>query len=109
MSDLPRLIVGALAAVVLVACQKSTPAPEQSIGVGNPHPVSTYECDGMRLDVRLMGESASVSVTGAAAVELPKVGEAGTTFSNGSQTLLIEQGRLSWSSGTGAPVACTGG
>lgn len=109
MSNLPGAIIGALATVALAACQKSTPAPEQSIGAGNPYPVSEYVCEGTRLAVRLMGESASVAVDGAAAVELPKVGESGTTFSNGRQTLLIEQGQLSWSTGSATPVACTGG
>jgi hypothetical protein len=109
MNTQPRLIIGAFAVIALASCQKSTPAPEQSIGVGNPYPVTQYVCEGTRLDVRLMGDRASISVEGAAAVELPKVGESGTTFSNGSQTLTIEQGRLSWSQGSGTPVACTGG
>jgi hypothetical protein len=109
MGTVPRLTCGVIAALVLAACQKSAPVPEQSIGVGNPYPVSNYECGGTRLAVRLMGESASVSVDGAAAEELPKAGESGTTFSNGRHTLHIEQGSLSWSQGTDAPVACTGG
>lgn len=109
MITLSRSIFGAVAVVALAACAKSTPVPEQSIGAGNPYPVSEYVCEGTRLAVRLMGESASVSVDGAAAVELPKVGESGTTFSNGSQTLTIEQGRLSWSNDSAAQVACTGG
>lgn len=109
MNTLARFSFSTVAVVALAACAKSTPVPEQSIGAGNPYPVSEYVCDGTRLDVRLMGESASVSVDGAAAVELPKVGESGTTFSNGSQTLMIEQGRLSWSTGSDAPVSCSGG
>ncbi|MEY2854855.1 MAG: hypothetical protein RL030_1987 [Pseudomonadota bacterium] len=109
MSEMTRLVIGAVAFTVLAACHKSTPAPEPSIGVGNPYPVSDYVCEGTRLAVRLMGESASVSVDGAAAVELPKAGESGTTFSNGRQMLIIEQGRLSWSPGNVTPVACTGG
>ena len=109
MIDRPRSIFGAIVVVALAACSKSTPVPEQSIGAGNPYPVSEYVCEGTPLAVRLMGESASVSVDGAAAMELPKVGESGTTFSNGIQTLTIEQGRLSWSNNSAAPVACTGG
>lgn len=109
MSIAHKLIFGASAALALAACQKSTPVPEQSIGVGNPYPVSNYVCNGTRLAVRLPGESASVSVDGVAAEELPKVGESGTTFSNGSQTLTIEQGQLSWSQGSATPIACTGG
>jgi membrane-bound inhibitor of C-type lysozyme len=79
-------IVGAFAICTLVACQH--PAASSSIGVGNPYPVSTYVCDGTHLAVRLMGESASVSIDGAAAVTLPAIGESGTKFSNGRQTLV---------------------
>ena len=100
-------IVGALAAWTLAACHHPMPGP--SIGVGNPYPVSSYVCDGTRLAVRLMGDRASVCVDGAAAVDLPAIGEAGTTFSNGRHTLLIEQGRTSWAVGRAMPVACTGG
>ncbi|MDN8613382.1 hypothetical protein [Variovorax ginsengisoli] len=100
-------IVGTSAIWILAACQHPTPSP--SIGVGNPYPVSKYVCDGTRLAVRLMGESASVSVDGAAAIDLPAIGKSGTTFSNGRQTMLIEQGRTSWAVGRATPVACTGG
>jgi len=100
-------IAGTFAIWTLAACQQPTPGP--SIGVGNPYPVSNYVCDGTRLAVRLMGESASVSVDGAAAIDLPAIGKSGTTFSNGRQTMLIEQGRTSWAMGRATPVACTGG
>ena len=100
-------IAGAFAVCTLTACQQ--PAPSSSIGVGNPYPASSYVCDGTRLAVRLMGESASVSVDGAAAVILPAIGQSGTTFSNGRQTLIVEQGRTSWAVGRAMPVACTGG
>jgi hypothetical protein len=100
-------IGGAVAIWTLAACQH--PAPSSSIGVGNPYPVSSYVCEGTRLAVRLMGESASVSVDGAAAVTLPVVGGSGITFSNGRQTLIIEQGRISWAVGRAMPVACIGG
>lgn len=102
-----RLTVGAVAALALAACHN--PKPDPSIGVGNPNPVSNYVCGGTRLAVRLMGESASVSVDGADAVDLPATGQSGTTFSNGRQTLIIEQGRTSWAVGRATPVACTGG
>jgi hypothetical protein len=102
-----RLTIGAFAAVTLAACQQPKPSP--SIGAGNPYPVSNYVCDGTRLAVRLMGESASVSVNGAAAVDLPATGQSGTRFSNGRQTLIIEKGRTSWALGRAMPVACTGG
>ncbi|MDM0032814.1 hypothetical protein QTI33_11835 [Variovorax sp. J22P271] len=100
-------IVGMFAIWTLAACQQPIPGP--SIGVGNPHPVSSYVCGGTRLAVRLMGESASVSVDGAAAIDLPAIGKSGTTFSNGRQTMFIEQGRTSWAVGRATPVACTGG
>lgn len=102
-----RLIIGTFATLALAGCHHPKPSP--SIGVGNPYPVSSYICDGTRLAVRLMGDSASVSVDGAAAVDLPAMGESGTTFSNGRQTLTIEQGRTSWARGRAMPVACTGG
>ncbi len=108
-----RSIVGTMVVSTLAACQHPTPTPtptpSPSIGVGNPFPISSYVCGGTRLDVRLMGESASVSVDGAAAVDLPALGKSGTTFSNGRQTLLIDQGRTSWAPGRAMPVACTGG
>ena len=102
-----RSIAGAFAVCTLAACHD--PAPSPSIGVGNPNPVRSYVCNGTRLAVRLMGESASVSVDGAAAIDLPVIGESGTTFSNGRQTLIIEQGHTSWAVGRATPVACTGG
>ncbi len=102
-----RLIIGAFITLTLAACHH--PKPNPSIGVGNQYPVSNYICDGTRLAVRLMGERASVSVDGAAAVDLPAMGQSGTTFSNGRQTLIIEQGRTSWALGRATPVACTGG
>ena len=105
-----RLTIGALGALTLAACAHSTgPTPGPSIGVGNPYPVSNYDCDGTRLAVRLMGDRASVSVNGAAAVDLQAMGQSGTTFSNGRQTLTIEQGRVSWAMGRAMPVACSGG
>ena len=56
-------------------------------------------------------ESANIglAVDGAAAVDLPALGQSGTTFSNGRQTLIIEQGSASWALGRAVPVACTGG
>jgi hypothetical protein len=83
-------------------------ASDASIGVGNPYPVSNYICeDGTRLAVRLLGDSASVSVNDAAEVDLPSMGPEGTTFSNGQLTLTIVQGRLSWGVGRIVPSACS--
>ena len=65
--------------------------------------------DGTRLAVRLMGESAAVSVNDAAEVDLPAMGSEGTTFSDGRLTLAIVDGRLSWGVGRAAPSACSGG
>jgi hypothetical protein len=79
-----------------------------SIGVGNPYPVSNYICeDGTRLAVRLLGDSASVSVNDAAEVNLPSIGSDGTTYSNDQWTLTIVQGRLSWGVGRVVPSACS--
>ena len=107
MQNYLRSSAGVFAIGMLAACNH--PTPSASIGVGNPYPVSNYVCDGTRLAVRLMGESASVSVDGATAVDLPAIGKSGTTFSNGRQTLIIEQGRMSWAVGRATPVACSGG
>ncbi|SHF61696.1 metal-dependent hydrolase family protein [Devosia limi] len=83
--------------------------PGASIGLGNQFPVSNYLCeDGTRLAVRLLGESALVSVNDAAEIDLPSIGAEGTTFSNGPLTLTIEQGRLSWGIGRAMPSACSG-
>ena len=107
---LKNLLVMALGALVLVGCGTSGSGSGASIGVGNPYPMSRYICqDGTQLAVRLLGESASVSVNGATAVDLPAMGSDGTTYSNGQQTLRIVQGTLSWGVGRAAPTACTGG
>jgi hypothetical protein len=103
-----RSTLAAAAVLALASCQ-TAPESAASIGAGNPYPVSDYTCGGTHLSVRLMGEHASVSVDGAAAVDLPVMGDAGTTYSNGRQTLTIEQGRVSWGLGRAMPVACTGG
>lgn len=95
---------------VLMFANFEHPASAASIGVGDPYPVSNYTCeDGTRLAVRLLGEYASVSVNGAAAIDLPSMGPEGTTFSNGRQTLTIIQGRLSWGIGRAVPSECSGG
>ena len=75
MQNYSRSSAGVFVIWMLAACRHLTPGA--SIGVGNPYPVSNYVCDGTRLAVRLMGESASVSVDGATAVDLPAVGKSG--------------------------------
>jgi len=104
-----RFALGVIAALTLASCQRSMPEPTPgaSIGAGNPYPVSNYTCEGTRLAVRLMGERASVSVDGAAAVDLPVTDQSGTTYSNGRQTLIIKQGLASWAVGRTTPVVCT--
>jgi hypothetical protein len=103
-----NLSIAALSALMLASCEHSTLGA--SIGAGNPYPVSNYTCeDGTRLEVRLLGDRASVSVNGAPAVDLPSIGPEGTTYSNGQRTLTIVQGRLSWGVGRAVPSACTGG
>ncbi|NKW80426.1 hypothetical protein HGG72_08815 [Ochrobactrum pecoris] len=103
-----NLSVAAISILMLASFEHS--ASGASIGAGNPYPVSEYTCeDGTHLAVRLFGDRASVSVNGAAAVDLPAMGQEGTTYSNGRQTLTIVQGRLSWGVGRAVPSACTGG
>src|SRR5678815_668272 len=101
-----RLALGASAVLLVAGCHTPPPAPvpDASIGAGNPYPVSRYQCGSTRLEVRLMGERASVSIDGAAAIDLPVSGPSGTTYSNGRQTLIIEQGRVSWGIGRAVPV-----
>lgn len=96
------------AIVMLMTAAVAHSASVPSIGVGNPYPVSNYVCeDGTRLAVRLLGDSASVSVNEAADVDLPSMGPEGTAYSNGQWTLTIAQGRLSWGVGRAMPSACT--
>ena len=103
-----RFALGAIAALTLASCHPMPePTPGASIGVGDPYPVTNYTCGGTRLAVRLMGERASVSVDGVAAIDLPVTDQAGTTYSNGRQMLIIEQGLASWAVGRATPVACT--
>ena len=60
-----------------------------------------YLCQrGTKLSVKLLGESAEVGVDGAGAVlPLPALGQDGTTFTNGRQTLYVKQGVVSWAIG----------
>ena len=105
---LRSLSITAICVLMLAGCEHS--APGASIGAGTPYPVSNYTCqDGTRLAVRLLGDRASVSVNGAAAVDLPSLGSEGTTYSSGQRTLTIVQGRLSWGVGRAVPATCTGG
>ncbi len=105
---LRELSIAATSVLMFTTFENSASAA--SIGVGDPYPVSNYTCeDGTRLAVRLLGEYASISVNGAAAIDLPSMGPEGTSFSNGRQTLTITQGRLSWGVGRAVPSECSGG
>ncbi|WP_143413187.1 hypothetical protein [Haematobacter genomosp. 1] len=95
---------------LLLAGAVQADEPAAAIGAENPFPVSEYSCaDGTHLAVRLLGESASVSVDGGEEVDLPAMGTDGTTYSNGQWTLSIREGRLSWAVGRATPSQCPGG
>ena len=75
--------------------------------VDHAAPTERYTCErGTKLSVKLLGETAEVGVDGAAAVSLPALGEDGTTFSNGRQTLYVKQGVVSWAIGRMAAETC---
>lgn len=94
------------AALALTACQGSRTGKPGLF----PAPVSHYTCQsGEHLAVRLRGNRASVSVNGDRAVDLPAMGSEGTTYSNGRQTLVIEQGRVSWARGRAQLLPCANG
>ncbi|MCV9910361.1 MliC family protein [Brucella sp. HL-2] len=105
LGNLSVLAIGTLMLANFANC-----ASAASVGAGNAYPVSNYTCeDGTRLAVRLLGDSASISVNGATAVDLPSMGADGTIYSNGQHTLTIVKGRLSWGVGRAMPTTCTGG
>lgn len=101
--------VAAVAALVLAACSPSPP-PTAAAGQAAsimPRPTEKYTCErGTRLSVKLLGETAEVGVDGARAVSLPALGEDGTTFTNGRQTLYVKQGVVSWAIGRMAAETC---
>jgi hypothetical protein len=72
-----------------------------------PPPTERYICEGgTKLAVKLLGETAQVGVDGAEAVSLPALGNDGTTFSDGRQTLYVKQGVVSWAIGRMAAQTC---
>jgi hypothetical protein len=72
-----------------------------------PRPTEKYPCErGTRLSVKLPGETAEVGVDGGAVVSPPALGEDGTTFSNGRQTLYVKQGVVSWAIGRVTAETC---
>lgn len=97
------------AVLVLAACAASPPLSDPAKPVASimPPPTERYTCErGTKLSVRLLGETAEVGVDGAGAVSLPALGEDGTTFSNGRQTLYVKQGVVSWALGRMAAEVC---
>ncbi len=99
-------IVG-VAGLALASCSAAPQTPQASI---LPEPTVNYSCqDGTRLAVRLLGVIAEVGVNGGAPISLPVMGNEGTTYSNGRQTLTIIQGRTSWAVGRMMPVQCASG
>ncbi len=103
------LAVTTVAVLLLTACAPSPPSPAASEPSASimPRPTESYTCErGTKLSVKLLGEAAVVSVNGADAVSLPALGEAGTTFTNGHQTLYVKQGVVSWAIGRMAAETC---
>lgn len=105
-----------LCAVLLLGVTgcKPQPAtePAATIGGGGPtHPTSEYRCGDTRLGVQLLGESAAVSVDGAAPIQLAQQASTNdrTVFSDGTRTLTIEAGQMAWVGPQGPPVQCIGG
>ena len=103
------ITVAAVAVLVLAACSPSPPPPAAAGPAASimPPPTERYTCErGTKLSVKLLGETAEVGVDGAAAVSLPALGEDGTTFTNGRQTLYVKQGVVSWAIGRMAAETC---
>lgn len=102
------ITVSAIAALVLAACAPGAPQPATGPAASiMPPPIERYTCErGTRLAVKLLGESAEVGVDGANAVSLPALGNDGTTFTNGRQTLYVKQGVVSWAIGRMAVESC---
>lgn len=113
-----RSTLVALGALALASCQQAqtppaaeTPAPQAAPDAAIfPPPTENYACeDGTRLAVRLLGQSAEVAVNGEPAMTLPQIASTSeqTTFSNGTHSLHIQAGRVSWAVGRAMPSPCT--
>jgi hypothetical protein len=106
------ITLAAIAALVLTACapRPAPPAAAEPAASIMPPPTESYTCErGTKLSVKLLGETAEVRVDGAAALSLPALGEDGTTFTNGRQTLYVRQGVVSWAVGRMAAETCKPG
>ena len=111
------LIIGLAAAAALAACAQKTPeeppaaapaAAEAPVASIPPAPTESYTCDrGTKLTVKLLGATAEVGVNGEPPVSLPALGTEGTTWTNGRQTLMIVQGKVSYAVGRMAAETCT--
>lgn len=113
-----RIVMAMIAMAALAACTKpeepaATPAasvtPAEAKASIPAAPVETYTCGPTKLAVKLLGAAAEVSVDGAAPVTLPVLGPEGTTYTNGRQTLFVQQGKLSWAIGRMAAQPCVPG
>ncbi len=113
------ITIVAAAALLLAACAPSppppaaepaTPAPVAEAAPAAsimPPPTVAYTCErGTKLAVKMLGATAEVSVDGAEAVSLPVLGDEGTTYTNGRQTLYVKQGVVSWAIGRAAAETC---
>lgn len=103
------ITAAAVVALGVAACTPSPPPPVAAEPAASimPRPTDRYTCErGTKLSVRLLGESAEVGVDGADAVSLPALGNDGTTFTNGRQTLYVKQGVVSWAIGRMAAETC---
>ena len=107
-----KLVFAIAGAALLGACQ-SMPPPDAKGGASTlPQPVRRYECaDGVKLDVRLTGDAAMISVNGSDEIQLRQLSSSGNkaVFTNGKQTVEIAGGDLSYGLGRAVPVACKGG
>lgn len=114
------ITIAAAAALLLAACapkpaepaaEPATPAatvePAAPAASIMPPPTVAYTCErGTKLAVKMLGATAEVSVDGAEAVSLPVLGDEGTTYTNGRQTLFVKQGVVSWAIGRMAAETC---
>ena len=111
------IAVAVASAALLCACAKTplaapaappptaTPAPAASI---MPPPTVNYTCErGTKLAVKMLGATTEVTFGDPAiTITLPVLGDEGTTYTNGRQTLFVKQGNVSWAIGRMAAEAC---
>lgn len=101
-----RVPIVSLCVTVLVACA-APPSPPKASTL--PNPTVAYSCENqIKLQVRLDGPSASVTVDGAGPFTLPQLSSTGdlTVFSDGQRVMQIKAGRVSFGLGRSVPAAC---